>query len=357
LEKKIPEIQDSFINSIHYFRAISILIIVMGHSFWFAGYEPVNLLDKALANMIRGGTAFFVFISGYLFHHIFYPRFSYFKFILKKVQYILVPYVVVSIPWLIVLLFLHKKLPGITGENPLLGGLFYLATGTHLGPFWYIPFIMVIFALSPLFLLFIHMKYKLALIIPMILISVFICRPGSRYWSVNFIHTIVYLVPAYLLGIWASCNRERIIARLRGNEFYFLAAAFVLALVQAVVFEKFGNISKDILGDIFSREGFYLDISFLQKILLCLFFMVFLHRFEKRNIPLLHTVATSSFAIYFLHFYIEKIGIYVKGLFPWFPGSPATLMVATIIASGLSILVAMLVKKLYGKDSRYIVGC
>jgi len=61
----------SYLNSIHYFR----------------------------------GTALFVFISGFLFHHIFYSRFNYRAFISRKIKDVLVPYLVLSTPYVIYIVF------------------------------------------------------------------------------------------------------------------------------------------------------------------------------------------------------------------------------------------------------------
>ena len=49
-----------------YMRGIAIIFIVLGHSIYNSG-EGFPLL---LENLLRGGTALFVFISGYFFHRI-----------------------------------------------------------------------------------------------------------------------------------------------------------------------------------------------------------------------------------------------------------------------------------------------
>ncbi|MCR4662599.1 MAG: hypothetical protein K5622_01765, partial [Endomicrobiaceae bacterium] len=51
---------------IHIFRAIAIIIIVAGHCFDC----PQAILDSLVNVFIKGGTALFVFIAGFLFQYL-----------------------------------------------------------------------------------------------------------------------------------------------------------------------------------------------------------------------------------------------------------------------------------------------
>jgi len=82
------------LNYFDYFRAIAILFIVAGHS--LTGWNIDTLPEKVFANIITGGTSLFVFISGFFFHHIFYKNFEYIIFMKKKIENVLVPYIVLS---------------------------------------------------------------------------------------------------------------------------------------------------------------------------------------------------------------------------------------------------------------------
>ncbi|MGS0727939.1 acyltransferase family protein, partial [Shewanella sp. 0m-11] len=62
----------AFLNSINHFRGIAIIFIVMAHCYRPAGWQIETFADKAWFNLMMNGTVFFVFISGFLFHHVFY---------------------------------------------------------------------------------------------------------------------------------------------------------------------------------------------------------------------------------------------------------------------------------------------
>lgn len=158
LSKKITlnQTKKDFLYEINYFRGVAILLIVLGH---MRGYVVnnfnVHLSVNAIKNnyryfvayeevLITGATAFFVFISGFLFYHIFYQRgFNYKNFIKKKVQNIFIPYII-----MVSLLFLLLLCNEI---NLHINSDFILHNLLMAGAFWYIPFIMVIFLFSPFF--------------------------------------------------------------------------------------------------------------------------------------------------------------------------------------------------------------
>ena len=84
---------------IEYFRALAILMIVCGHTFavsWthFADEDPqtrVTLLNVIPA-LITSGTAYFVFISGFLYRQVFHGRTAYGEFMRRKALYVGLPY-------------------------------------------------------------------------------------------------------------------------------------------------------------------------------------------------------------------------------------------------------------------------
>lgn len=56
------------LNYIHLFRAIAIILIVLGHS-CIAGC-PYAILKSSLMEIFANGTVLFVFVSGFLFQYL-----------------------------------------------------------------------------------------------------------------------------------------------------------------------------------------------------------------------------------------------------------------------------------------------
>ena len=152
----------------------------------------------------------------------------------------------------------------------------------------------MVFALSPLVILLLQLapRIRLAIVGLCFLASLAMQRPVGNLavWQ-----SVAYFLPVFLIGALASLHRPTILARLKGREPFIALLIGTLAGIQAYAYPSFGNLHK---------PAFQLglpDILLAQKILLCLFFMVLLHRFEDRPNPTLGLLASASFPIFFLH--------------------------------------------------------
>ncbi|MGL4653987.1 acyltransferase family protein [Cetobacterium sp.] len=265
-----------FLNFINYFRGFAILLIVIGHLFGtvkvFNYDNPYlnTIFTKSIFSLISGGTSLFVFISGFLFHHVFYSRgFNFKKFLINKLKNVLSPYLVLMTPLVIYqLLYVprYQKLHSSTGE--FLKYLFLsLYSGTMLLSTWYIPFAFLLFLSSPLFI-------------------------------------------------------------------------------------KFINSHKSIL----IYKGF--DIVIFQKFFMCLYLVLFFNKFEiyfsKSCKKIFDILAEYSFPIFFLHNYVIQF-IYPAIGFEKESGYIG-LILLTVLTLLLSIAFAFIIKKIFKKNSRYIIG-
>ncbi len=346
------------INSLHYFRAIAILLIVAGHSyaFWYVD----TLGEKILANLITGGSALFVFISGFLFHHLNARQFAYARFIGQKIKYVLVPYLILSVAGLL----LFTAYPGTDPSSPALaaswvaGWTEYLAlaarhlwTGELFTAYWYVPFIMIIFFLAPLFVwqTTLSRGTQLAIFVSFLGLALLARRPTGNFSPV---HSVIYYLPAYLAGIMCSAERVRLFEFLENKTVALGVGVFALAVGQAILEPRFGNFHKN---DIFSFAG--LDIILIQKLVLCLFLLSLLNRYEQRHMPSLNYLATLSFAIYFLHPWVlvllKRSG--VLNAAQVLPGFLSFVLTAPTVLA-LSILLAQLIKLGLKNRSRFLIG-
>lgn len=349
-----------YLNSFNYFRGIAIIYIVAAHTYWLAHWQMDQRWERFINNLVSNGTVLFVFISGFLFHHVFYPKFKYSTFVRKKIKNVFFPYLILSTPPILYYLF-HQSgtsfewifFNGKTGiwNQYLRPALLYYSLGGAQPPYWYIPFIMLTFLVSPLHIKFINIPVKkqtICLVI-LLIISTLLHRP---LYNLNPIQAFGYFSSVYFLGIYCSIHKNRIYNILKGKDVYLLIPILGLAAFQAW---KLPSIA------LFAKPAFklsYPDLLFLQKIILCFFYMVLLHRFESVYFKSLDYVARASFAIFYLHCFVillfERI---FKSFEIDFTGNVFIWMLTTALIIYFSYLLAVLLKKIIpvGK-SRFLIG-
>lgn len=188
--------------------------------FWRAG----------AGHRISGGTSLFVFISGFLFHHVFYPKFVYRKFLEKKFKNVYVPYLILSVLPVIWALVIKAPFPDFyfgpesTFYDQIIRPtlLYYWYGGVMV--YWYIPFIMTMFIISPLFIWFVRINLRNMHIynINSLFDITFMHRPINN-WSI--VQSVVYFSPVYMFGILCSMERDFIYDKFKGKDFHLLGCA------------------------------------------------------------------------------------------------------------------------------------
>ena len=361
-------VKKKFLNSINYFRGIAIIIIVMAHTYGIARWDVYNqpsVFETFFYSLNLNGSVFFIFISGFLYNHIFYPRFNYKKFMIKKLKFVLLPYLVCSaIPifyavgniktnlWFDIL-FDHNGrafLPDAIANQPILSTIWFLVTGRAMYAYWYIPMIMLVFAISPLINKLIRSKYLLDTILFLMPISMIVHRPAQ---NMNPLHSLVYFLPVYLLGIYSSIHQKQIYEFLKSNQvkIAILLAAVSLGLIQVLMFNVSGNFSKDFFSITVP------DINLIQKILLCFLLISILDKYEDTDIKSMNKTAETSFAIYFIHpFLLRPFNQLSRNLGFDFQGNIFTLFIATFCVIITAMAIAHLFKLIFKRNSRYLIG-
>jgi surface polysaccharide O-acyltransferase-like enzyme len=136
---------------------------------------------------------------------------------------------------------------------------------------------------------------------------------------------------------------------MRGKELYPLGAAIVLAALQAYLGWD-GNYHKPAL------EYSGVDLMYLQKMALCLFFMVWLYRFEGTEAgPVISVLASTSFAIFFIHPFINeivrKLDIGLAEMDSWL-----VYLLFVVAALAFCVWVSTAAKRIFRANSRYLIG-
>jgi hypothetical protein len=329
-----------FLGYIHSFRAMAILFIVAGHSIdFFTWSEADSAIERLLRILISNGSVLFVFIAGYLFQHL-AIKYQAKKYFVAKLKNVLLPYFLVSIPAIAIFVFAIPRETVWQGfyDNPQwLQVVYFYLTGMHLAPLWFIPMITLFYIVAPL-LVFADKNKHFYWVLPLtIIISCFISR-GLPHQS--FIH----FFSVYLLGMFCSHYKVKVNSILNQLPVLTILAFAVLGLAAF---------------EFYYMQGTMTYINYLQKIIMSVFFLgLFIQLGEKADYKIIHTIAHASFGVFFIHSYvltaskllIEKLfEEKVSGNLLLYP-----LVVVSVLLSCVAIIVIL--QKLLGKKSRYLVG-
>lgn len=340
-----------YLNYINYFRGFAILIVVLGHFLYFPDASITAKLVKAI---IKGGTSPFVFISGFLFYHIFYRRgFDYKKFMKNKLKNVLLPYTIVVLPGLIYAVYQHQLDSNIYEKSKVIYTVLYYLSGNALTATWYIPFAMLLFIASPIFIKFIELedRRQRIIIFLLLIISMIIQRP-IRDLTINLLQAFIYFSPFYCFGIYMSINKERLRRVLEKNILFFGVVWGVTLILQVRY-----NFLETVQKSIFEIKG--IDLVAPEKFFICLFFLAIFMKLEKVNGIIgsmikksLDILAECSFGIFFIHNYFVLLfwERYHSGIGLL---ESLGLGIGTII---LSTLIVLIFKKIFGKKSRMLIG-
>ncbi|WP_341218109.1 acyltransferase [Neptunomonas phycophila] len=275
-----------------YMRAVAIILIVLGHSVYNSGKGFPLLLE----NLLRGGTAVFVFISGFFLHAIFAQRFEYRRFMLTKFKNVYVPFLVVSLVGLVALVSIWVFRDHFPAAKVGMNVFHTIKNFYVLYPHWYIPFIMVVFLLTPIFLAYLKLPIgrQLFLLAMLSVLAMFVHRPHG---NANVMHSIAYYVPYYLLGMLYSQYQPWFLRHQKGILVVSIMSVIFALIGQTYIWVWVGNSHKDF----FEFRG--VDLQFIQKLGLCFILLAICQYWARAKTELhqLKEIGNISFAIFFIH--------------------------------------------------------
>lgn len=335
-----------------HFRAVTILLVVASHC--YVWWSRDTIAEIAVANMITGATALFVFISGFFFHYAFHRDFDYRSFMRKKTVAVLVPYLVLSTALMVKEfvrngeIWFEVEFSDRAWIDNIGAALAKYVTGSAHFVYWYVPFIMLMFVLSPVFMRFIDLRPRTQIVLTLgaLAVAAVAWRPTV---NINPLHSVVYLTGFYMMGILYSLNRRRVDAALGRIPAAVLWVAVGLIAVASAFAGQVGNRHKDYPWDF---EGF--DWMVPLKIAMIAAILATSLLFANRSSRILDRLAKTSFAIFFVHpWFIEP----VKRLVPDQIRESALGVALMFVLVMAGTLVAIWVVKAVLKDrSRYIIG-
>lgn len=335
--------REGFDWGMHYFRGFAIVNIVIVHYLSSAGCDG---LKNAL---FQNATVYFLFISGYLCQYLdlkkHKPNLDYYK---AKMTNVLSPYVVWSLIFFLLALVDSQPHEGSAwlshGKNPL-AFIGYVLTGRVSFQFWYIPFVTVLFLVSPLLLKLKNDKLIATTVVACVLFLVFPDRPiGFSLRPMTFLNLYCHFTFFYLLG-FVYARYKGAIDRVTSQYLGLIIALVILVTILIVKPEAFGvpTIAVE-------------SLQSSQKMLISLLVIQGFDLIRNKRIFVLDALAQYSFTIYFLHYYFLTECLSVRQALAKFVGGGAADVIVIPLYILALLLFAHVLKKALGSRSRMVIG-
>lgn len=350
-----------FLQYIHNLRGLAILFVVGVHA---GGYDSDWVSHPGLRQFLHSffdpsegnGTVLFLFIGGFLFQHLTQNQFEYKKFLEQKFLNIILPYIIISIPLIILRLntnYESLSLPENFHSQPIWYQFFYhLIAGTHMPPFWFISAIVLFYFSAPVLHAIDNRKFYTYFFPLVMLVTFFTYRPLH---NANPLFAYIHFIPVYIAGMWASYNKERIMAL-----GWKLLAPLIVVYLILTAFDLNGNFLH--LREMSFQNVIYdgmivFNIYMLKALILTFILLLTFYKLRDRQMPLLEVLGHYSFGVFFVHYLLISVSrkiIELSGVTIDF--SLITYLIFFIFILMLSIITVYLVKRVAGRYSRYLIG-
>ena len=342
---------------LHAFRGFAILSIVAGHAltdqvYAFGGSEPlpsVAALGAVAEAVFHGGTIYFALISGLLFALVLHTK-GWPAFFRSKLANVVAPYVVMT---LFLTWFGHDdqyrlRVFGGSAQDYLAAVFTNLWTGGAFYHLWYIPVLVILYAVTPLIAwLLAGPRTRWLVWFPILAPLV-----ASREWpEVSWTNPVYFLGP-YTIGMYVVREYAFWLDAFHRHwrPLVIIAVTTTAALVAAylVDFNKMGAVS--------IRETLF----YIQKLAIAALVLTWLHANEHRLPQWLNTLATFAFPLFFLHALLlllllegqTRLGFVPETVF----GMVMGWLVCLVIALALGVAISILARRVFGKRSRMLLG-
>lgn len=340
---------------IHSFRGIAIAFIVFGHALYFQfDWSNNQSLFYLLQDILSNGTVLFVFISGYLFQHL-YGRQSHSQYYTSKLKNLLVPYIVLSAPaiaFTVLIAPTYSELEVFQSGNIMEQVLTHYALGgAHVNyALWFMPMILVIVAVAPLLAWLLQKPSYYLVLLPLFALAWLIHR--SPVPIIDVMRQVLYFIPVFITGMLISQFKAQIEPWFEKYWWALLSIVFVLMLSQFFFSQYHGSLVTKLA---YSNEKGWFDFQLLQKLCMCFLIIGLLRRFPILNARLLDKLAQYSFTIFFCHIYIFVVIEVIVGD-QQVPASLGLWFARGVIALLMCCLLAVIGKKLFGRYSRQLIA-
>lgn len=349
-----------FLGYLHSFRGLAILKIVLGHAVAAAFISAYDAFDDTAPIIIMSeifyhdSTIYFAIISGVLFTKVLKPK-GYYTFYSSKVKNILLPYIFVTLALTLIKIKFNYHSGFQEGISYYASKVFEnLIFGKANFALWYIPVLIFLYLITPVLEFFQTKNQLTKLLFSLIIIMpLYVSRVQVLTEYVLKIETMLYFTGAYAFGMYLGKDLETKLKLVKKYSLYILTVVFLCTIV---LFYFYYN-QIDLIGKVSLREL----VFYIQKIGFALIFIILFKALGDKQPRWMFTIARDSFSIYFIHgtilYAIAPLFLFISGA--EFIG-PFNIILGAFVLLVLSVFISMLIvfilKKIFGKNSRMIIG-
>jgi probable poly-beta-1,6-N-acetyl-D-glucosamine export protein len=348
--------QKDYLNYIHNFRGVAILFIVFIHIATSMSWKnPVS--ERISLILFTNGTILFVFIAGFIFYHLNHIKFDYFIYLKKRLSFVLLPYVLISIPAVLDKLYFDQVgdhwwyTSSFADESVLYKIVHLLVTGYHNGVLWFIPMVTIIYILTKPTIALAKSNFFEAFAPMIFILGLFVNSFGYRS---NVFFSFLYFFPVFIFGIWVYKMRNRLCSNwkliLSGMIISYCLLSY-LEYWDIIPFDRYLKL-RDTNEFIF---GF--NLNKMKLYMLCILLLLFFKNIYPHSNRVLKILGDYSFGIFFIHlYYIIIIRYVINTFFSVYQLDGFLFLILGIITVLVSVVSVYGVKIIFGNKSRYLIG-
>ena len=336
--------KSKFNYSLENFRGIAIIFVMLSH---ILSIQSMGRASNYLLFFFVDATAWFVFISGYLFYLLEINKFKYFDYLNKKLKYVVFPYLILSIPVIVIGLYFSRNV--LYDLNPFQYTIWSLITGgTIVAPMWFIPMIFIFFLLTPVFNAIAKSKIIYILTFIGLLFSILSSRPVN---NTNPFLSFLHFSGFYLFGIASAKSIDFLDALTPTAKRRIIVISIIMFFLAGACYQGIENG----LGGFYDSLGLVNYIIVGKLALLIAIFFIFEKFFNKKKI-FIGYLAKISFGLFFIHGFMSQIfGKFFQNLAYSSPFMKLLTEIGVVVFA--SVVVVFFLKLVMGKWSRYVIGC
>jgi len=310
-----------FYQYVHNLRGLAILLVISAHVISVVPFSNSEFAD-VVRSFLRNCTVIFVLIGGWLFSYL-VSKYTYKSYLVNKLQKVVIPYMVISLPALAIYLLGYKSahpwvdLAALKESYGLIGQtLYFLFTGAHLGPLWFMPMVFLFYLAFPIFKALSSSRYLPLVIVLALIPALYLGRPLAND---NTLQSFFYFLPVWLMGM--AIFHHKVMYQSLSRYFYLYFFCFLVLLTSIYFIWEWDS-----------------RVDLLLKIAIGVMLFSGFYRLANSPNRFLGLMADLSFYLFFIHGYFIAVFRALFTKFTFLPQDILGFIIVFILMLSLSVM-------------------